>query len=126
MCRNKKYRLLTLQELVEEKTQFMTVVHPVGNDGSVDHSVCVVDDLVFDSRFSFALKLLPVTFDFICGLCKLDRIGEVYRFSRPWNMKKKEQAKVVDKPIKSKAVKTNQKSGGGFFIIILILMVHFC
>jgi hypothetical protein len=31
----------------------------VGNDGSIDHAFCVVDDLIFDARLPNALKLSP-------------------------------------------------------------------
>jgi hypothetical protein len=43
------------------------VVIPIGSDGSVSHAVTIVDNLVFDSTQTHALKLCKDTFDWICG-----------------------------------------------------------
>ena len=48
-------------------TEFPTVVVPQGRDGSVNHAVCIVDDLVFDSTQPKALKLCRETLDWVCG-----------------------------------------------------------
>jgi len=39
--------VITIQELCSKKTVYPTVVVPLGKDGSCNHAVCVVDDLVF-------------------------------------------------------------------------------
>ena len=39
----------------------------MGKDAGVNHAVCVVDDLIFDSTQHFALKLCRESFDWICG-----------------------------------------------------------
>ena len=58
---------MTVESLVQEKSTFPTVVIPRGYDMSVNHAVCVVDDLVFDSTQLKALCLFKETFDGICG-----------------------------------------------------------
>lgn len=40
---------------------------PHGNDNSVDHAVCIIDDLIFNSTQAFAMKLKKESFDWICG-----------------------------------------------------------
>ena len=40
---------------------------PKGKDAGVNHAVCVVDDLIFDSTQHFTLKLCHESFDWICG-----------------------------------------------------------
>ena len=48
------------------------------NDGGIQHAVAVVDDLIFDSTQTVALKLCEQSFHFICnrngGLQKIDAI----------------------------------------------------
>jgi hypothetical protein len=46
---------LSRSELVNERMSFLTLIRPVGKDGSSDHAVCVVDDLSFDSRLAYVL-----------------------------------------------------------------------
>jgi hypothetical protein len=48
--RHRKMVALSREELVSERTPFLTLIRPVGNDGSIDHAVYVVDDLIFDAR----------------------------------------------------------------------------
>ena len=38
-----------------------------GKDKSVNHAICVIDDLIFDSTQSLALKLTHSTLDWLCG-----------------------------------------------------------
>jgi hypothetical protein len=72
-------------------TIYPTVLVLVGNDGSVNHAVTVVDDLIFDSTQEFALKLTMESLDWICGPLGMKDIGETYRFSRPHGTKEKIQ-----------------------------------
>ena len=58
---------MTINDLVNNKTQFPTVVIPMGKDESVGHAVCVVDDLIFDSAQKTALKLCKDSLDWIYG-----------------------------------------------------------
>jgi hypothetical protein len=55
--RRKNNGVLTVSNLIRCKTPYLTVVSPTGVDGSADHGVCVVDDIVFDARLSHAFKL---------------------------------------------------------------------
>ena len=50
-------RVLTWQSLFDELVPHPTVVIPVLPDGTISHAFCVVDDLIFDSVTSYALKL---------------------------------------------------------------------
>ena len=63
-----KTRVLTIEELTTKLTCFPTVVILFGNDGSVCHSVTVVDDLIFDSTQKTALKLSVESLNWICAL----------------------------------------------------------
>jgi hypothetical protein len=58
----------------------MTIVHPIAKDGSTDHSVCIIDDILFDARFPFALKLKKETFHFVCGDCGLEKLEKYIGF----------------------------------------------
>ena len=65
----KKQRVLSVPD-VFEYTPFPTVLIPIGADGSVNHAVCLVDDLIFDSTLTYALKCTPESMDWICtGQC---------------------------------------------------------
>ncbi len=70
---------LSIQELLEKRTKFPTLVIPFGRDGSNNHSFVVVDDLIFDSTQAFALKLCQKSLDWICqnngiGLIDVDAL----------------------------------------------------
>ena len=58
---------MTLVALLEDKCAFPMVVIPRGIDNCVNHAICVMDDLVFDSTQPKALSLCKETFDWICG-----------------------------------------------------------
>ena len=58
---------MTLESLMEDKCALSTMVIPRGFDNCVNHAVCVMDDLVFDSTQPKALSLCKETFDWICG-----------------------------------------------------------
>jgi hypothetical protein len=76
-------RHLSIEQLCREKTPYPTIVIPSGNDGSVNHAVCVVDDLVFDSTQNYALKLKKGSFDFAVGPKGASGIFGAIRFYRP-------------------------------------------
>jgi hypothetical protein len=48
---------MSMADLLISKTIYPTVVVPEATDFQTSHAVCVVDDLIFDSTQSFALKL---------------------------------------------------------------------
>jgi hypothetical protein len=88
---------LSMADLIRCRTSHLTVVYPKGNDGSVDHAVCVVDDLIFDARFSHALKLCDDTLKWVCGpknkgVCQL---GHVLHFCPPHGVKKTKHERVM-------------------------------
>ena len=78
---------MTLKDLVGTRTEFPTVVIPKGRDGSVNHAVCVVDDLIFDSTQAFALKLTLPSFHWICGDCGCEEVYYAIRFQRSFSAK---------------------------------------
>jgi hypothetical protein len=65
--KRRKINRLSLEELVQDKTIFPTMVIQRTNDGSASHAVVVVDDIIFDATQSHALKLCQETFEWICG-----------------------------------------------------------
>ena len=42
----KKVTKMTIEELVDKKTIYPTLVIPFGNNGSTGHAICIVDDLI--------------------------------------------------------------------------------
>ena len=86
---NSKINKLTIEDLVNEKTIYPTVVIPIGKDGSVNHAFCVVDDLIFDSTQTHALKLTSKSIDWICGASgSQEEPLAIYRFQQCTNKKK--------------------------------------
>jgi hypothetical protein len=73
---------ITITDLVETKTCFPTLVIPIGKDGSNNHAVVVIDDLIFDSTQEFALKLCRESLDWICGEGGIASINTAIRFNR--------------------------------------------
>ena len=76
---------MTLQNILEDKSAFPTVVIARGNDMSANHTVCVVDDIIFDSTQPQALWLSKETLDWICGGQGCEGIHLALRFERGFN-----------------------------------------
>ena len=85
--RTRKVTRMTSDNLVTFPDPYMTLVHPIGNDGSCDHAICVVDDLIFDARLDVALKLCKESLDWVCGKQGMDSLGEVFCFRKPFGVK---------------------------------------
>ena len=83
-------RVMMLQDLLQP-TPYITVVQPLGKDGSNNHAVCVVDNLVFDARLPTALTLAEETFNWVCGGEGIDKIGYAFRFSGAYKVKTPKQ-----------------------------------
>ena len=81
-AKRKILKKLSIQELLEKRTRFPTVVIPYGRDGSNNHSFVVVDDLIFDATQVFALKLCQKSLDWICGKDGIGSIDVAMRFNR--------------------------------------------
>jgi hypothetical protein len=90
--RHRKMVALPREELVSERTPFLTLIRLVGNDGSIDHAVCVVDDLIFDARLPKNLKLCSESLDMICGPKGMLQLGVVFRFCLPYGTHKRNGA----------------------------------
>jgi hypothetical protein len=87
---------LSVSDLIRFRTPYLTVVHhPKGNDGSADHAICVVDDLVFDARFSHALKLCEDTFKWVCGPNGVYQLGHVIRFCKPHGVRRTKHERIM-------------------------------
>ena len=82
-------RELSIDDLIEKKTRFPTLVIPFGKDGANNHSFVVVDDLIFDSTQSCALKLCRESLDWICGEGGIASIDVALRFNRGYRTKEK-------------------------------------
>jgi hypothetical protein len=86
---------LSVSDLIRFRTPYLTVVQPKGNDGSADHAICVVDDLVFDARFGHALKLCEDTFKWVCGPKGVCQLGHVIRFCKPHGVRKMKHERIM-------------------------------
>ena len=86
-AKNKK-NLISLDQLCEEKSEFPMLVLPEGKDGSLSHAFCVVDDLIFDSTQTHALKLEKESIEWICSINDgFERISEAYHFFQRYKTK---------------------------------------
>jgi hypothetical protein len=74
---------------VTERTPYLTLLRPVGLDGSLDHAICVVDDLIFDARLKYALKLCEESLHFVCGPKRMSHLGLVFRVCHPYGVHKR-------------------------------------
>jgi hypothetical protein len=82
-------RNLSIQDLLENRTRFPTVVIPFGRDGYNNHSSRVVDDLIFDSIQPCAMKLCRDSLDWICGNDGMGSIDVAMRFNAGHGTKEK-------------------------------------
>jgi hypothetical protein len=79
--RLKKAKQLTWDTLFSEIVPHPTVVIPLLADGTASHAFCVVDDLIFDSSFPFALKLQKESVDWIFNKTQVS-IYQAFRFNK--------------------------------------------
>jgi hypothetical protein len=78
---SKKIKSMTWQDLLSDVTPFPTLVVPLQSNGSTSHVFCIVDDLIFDAIFPFALKLCVESVQWIFNNQDTN-IYAVYRFCR--------------------------------------------
>ena len=76
----KKQRRLQAEQIVSEESPNPTLMQLIGNDGSGDHAVAVVDNLIFDARLEHALTLSVDALNWVCGKHGLKAIGIAVRF----------------------------------------------
>jgi hypothetical protein len=81
-AKKRAIKKLSIEDLITTKTRFPTVIIPWGNDGSYNHAVVVIDDIIFDSTQAFALKLCRESLDWICGDKGIASIYIALRFNR--------------------------------------------
>ena len=89
----KPIRIMTKEDLLRDLKPYLTLVLPVARDGSSDHVFCVVDDVIFDARCKYPLKLTNESLDWICGKNGCEKLGPVYYFGEsmfPKKLQKKE------------------------------------
>jgi hypothetical protein len=86
---------MTPDDIIYDRNPFLTIVTPKGKDGSSDHIVCVVDDLIFDARLPYALMLTEASFDWVCGRRGMAKLGLVARFCKPAGVKKRKKGRTV-------------------------------
>ena len=80
---------MTVDELINNPSPTLTFVQPKGADGSADHAICIVNDLVFDPKYNVALKLCMETIHFVCGRQGFQELGMVLRFEHPESVPKR-------------------------------------
>jgi hypothetical protein len=95
--RNQSRKEMLVGEIVQSMTPHLTVEHPKGMDGSSDHAVCVVDDIVFYASFTHALKLREESFDWVCGPRGMAELGQVIRFCLPHGVPKRKRERPVQR-----------------------------
>ena len=78
-----------IADLVAAKCPFPKLVICGGEDGSVNHAFCVVDDLIFDSTQEKAMKLVPEVIHWICGTKGCSSILAVYSFNQAYKTRKR-------------------------------------
>ena len=83
--RKRKSKKMTLTEITTDPSPYPTLVIPFGSDSSLNHAICVVDDLIFDSTQSHALKCEMGVMSWVCasgskGVCD---VYEALRFQYP-------------------------------------------
>jgi hypothetical protein len=85
--RKGKKRKLTLQEISIVKSPYPTLIIPLGSDSSVNHAICVVDDLIFDSTQSHAMINRLDAISWICdsGGKGVADVYEAFRFENAVN-----------------------------------------
>ena len=86
--KQKKTITLTPQDLCEEKSKYLHLICPIGKDGSRNHAISIVDNLIFDARYKVALKLSIQSLNFVCGEDGMWELGTVLRFCNPFGVKK--------------------------------------
>ena len=82
-CRKKtriKTRRITWDILYAELVPHPTLVIAVMANETPSHALCIVDDLIFDSSFPFALKLKKESIEWIFNDCEVD-IYQAFRFN---------------------------------------------
>jgi hypothetical protein len=89
--------LLSCEEITADRTPYLTLISPIGRDGSSDHAVCVVDDLIFDARLPRALKLCKESFDLVCGAKGMSELGLVMRFCLPHGKNKRKVGRQMER-----------------------------
>ena len=79
---------LSLEQLCEDKMPFVTVVVPQMKNGNLNHAFCVIDDLIFDSTQSYAMKLIKESTEWICKPnYGFERIKAAYHFQQKFHTK---------------------------------------
>jgi hypothetical protein len=72
-----KQRTLDEWDILNGRTPFPTLVVLLGGDGGQSHSVTVVNDLVFDSNCTHAMRLSKETLDWCCN-CQAGFVRAAY------------------------------------------------
>ena len=79
--KKKKITTMSLEQLCLDKTCYPTLVLPCANDEATNHVFCVIDDLIFDSTQTCAMKLCLESINWICGKDGCDSILVAYHFN---------------------------------------------
>ena len=89
-------RRMTVKELVMDLTPYPTFVIPIGQDGSTNHTFCVVGDIIFDSTQRHPMSLTWKHVNWILGKGGVKKIGFAVRFcqSKRFNNKYNREMKL--------------------------------
>jgi hypothetical protein len=80
---------MTVDEIPSILTEYPTVIIPAGTDGLMNHAICVVDDLIFDSMQWCTLSCKVESITWICDSGKqgVASVYEAFRFQNPISCK---------------------------------------
>jgi hypothetical protein len=87
--KRRKMNRLSVEELVQNKTIFPTMIIPRANDGLASHTVIVVDDIIFDATQCHGINLCRESFEWICGKNGVGGIERALPFKKPDKIEKR-------------------------------------
>jgi len=97
-CHNRFKRQYTWEHLLSDVTPYPTLIVPILPNGNASHAFCVVDDLIFDSITTHALKLHMDSIKWVFNDSD-SRIFLALRFNKKCNPKGMKSKKEYDRPV---------------------------
>jgi hypothetical protein len=92
-------------DLLEEKSDFPTVVTLMSSEGSVQHAITIICNIIFDANCDFAMPLCKESLDYCCSTSqqqiKYHHVYQAIRFQEHANDKKQRWCKRLSKVINS-------------------------
>ena len=93
--RRGKKRTIAANEILQKHDPFPMLVVLIGNDGSSNHAVTILDDLIFDSTQPYAIKKSRKSLDWLCGDDGFTKLGVAYLFNQKFASKRPQIERTV-------------------------------